>query len=151
MIVGIGADHRGYKLKSSIRKYLEKHGHQIIDYGTHTPEVVDYPEIALRLAQDVSKKKVRYGILICYTGQGMAMAANKVKGIRAAICTTPRAARLTRQHNDANVLVLPAGFVKFDRSTQQIIRVFLNTKFEGGRHRRRINLITAYEDTTGRV
>jgi len=146
MKIGIGADHRGFALKSKIMDFLRKKDHEVIDYGTKSEESVDYPKIALKCAQDIRKRIIKYGILLCYTGQGMAMTANKVKGIRAAVCTKPEIARLTRAHNNANILVLPAGFLKFGNNTQKIIEVFLNTKFEGGRHLRRINIIKKYEN-----
>jgi ribose 5-phosphate isomerase B len=146
MKIGIGADHRGFGLKSKIMDFLRKKGHEVIDYGAKSEESVDYPKIALKCAQDIRKRKIKYGILLCYTGQGMVMTANKVKGIRAAVCTRPEIAQLTRAHNNANILVLPAGFLKFGNNTQKIIEVFLNTKFEGGRHLRRINIIKKYEN-----
>ncbi len=123
-----------------------KKGHQVVDYGTNSGASVDYPGFALKVAAAVARKKAKYGILMCYTGQGMAMAANKVKGIRAAICTTPRNAMLTRAHNNANVLVLP-GTMKFSKNVQNIIGVFLTTKFEGGRHQRRLKIMEQYEKT----
>jgi ribose 5-phosphate isomerase B len=145
MKIGIGADHRGVVLKTKIIKFLQGRGHNVTDYGAVSEESVDYPKIGFRLAHDVAKKKIRFGVLMCYTGQGMAMTANKVPGVRAAICTTPRIAELTRAHNDANVLVLPAGFIRFDKKTRAIIKTFLGTKFEGGRHLRRIRIIKEYE------
>lgn len=145
MKIGIGADHRGIGLKNKIIKYLKSLGHNIIDYGADDEAPVDYPMIAFTLARDVAQKKARFGILMCYTGQGMAMTANKVSGIRAAICTDPRIAALTRAHNDANILVLPAGFVKFDKKIRSTIKTFLDTEFEGGRHLRRVKIIKKYE------
>ena len=144
MKIGIGADHRGYWLKSSIADFLAKNGHKVIDYGTHSEESVDYPEIALQCAQDLQKRNIEFGILSCYTGQGMAMTANKVKGIRAAICTKPETAKLTRAHNNANILVIP-GYLEFSKTTEEIVQAFIDTKFEGGRHLRRINIIEQYE------
>lgn len=145
MKIGIGADHRGIRLKRKITKFLQSLGHQVIDYGTDSEVSVDYPNIAFRLAQDLAQRKMRFGILMCYTGQGMAMTANKVRGIRAAICTGNEVAALARAHNDANILVLPAGFVEFKKETKEIVETFLKTKFEGGRHLRRIRLIKKYE------
>jgi ribose 5-phosphate isomerase B len=145
MKIGIAADHRGYKLKSSIVNFLRKKGHKVVDYGTYSEKSADYPNFAFQVAQDIVKKKVRFGILLCYTGQGMAMSANKVRGIRAAICMTPEIAQLTRAHNNANILVMSAGFMKFSGNTKKIIEVFLTTKFEGGRHLRRLNIIKKYE------
>ncbi len=145
MKIGVGADHRGFGLKSSIVDFLAKNGHKIIDYGTHSEESVDYPAIAFQCAHDLQKRNIEFGILSCYTGQGMAMTANKVKGIRAAICTKPETAKLTRAHNNANILVIP-GYLKFSKTTEEIIQSFLSTEFEGGRHLRRINLIEQYEN-----
>ena len=145
MKIGVGADHRGFALKTELIHFLEAHGHTVIDYGAHSEDSVDYPNIALKCAEDVRDAKIRFGILSCYTGQGMAMTANKVQGIRAAICTTPESAALTRAHNDANVLVIP-GTMEFSRQTESIVRTFLETQFEGGRHRRRISIITEYEN-----
>lgn len=145
MKIGIGADHRGIRLKRKITKFLQSLGHQVIDYGTDSEVSVDYPSIAFRLAHDLAQKKMCFGILMCHTGQGMAMTANRVRGIRAAICTGTEIAALTRAHNDANILVLPAGFVEFNKETKEIVETFLKTKFEGGRHLRRIKLIEEYE------
>jgi len=150
MKIGVGADHRGVRMKSLIMAYLKEKGHKASDYGTNSERPANYPEIALRLAHDIVKKKIRFGILSCYTGQGMAMTANKVKRIRAAICTTPEIARLARAHNNANILVIP-GYLEFNRNTKKIIETFFHTKFEGGRHLRRINIIKRYENSTSRV
>jgi ribose 5-phosphate isomerase B len=151
MKIGIGADHRGIELKSAIKKYLEKKAYRVLDYGTHSAESVDYPDIAFELAGDVASGKLRFGILLCYTGQGMVMAANKVPGIRAAVGTSKKIAEYARAHNNANVLVLPAGFIGSRGSTRQIIKAFLTTPFQGGRHLRRINKIKKYENSTRRV
>jgi ribose 5-phosphate isomerase B len=147
MKIGIGADHRGFKTKSQIVSHLRKLGHKVIDYGTDTEESVDYPDIAVRVARDVARRKTDFGILLCFSGQGMVMAANKVRGARAAFGINSDYARFARAHNHANVLVMPAGFLKFGKKMRDIIRVFLNTKFEGGRHRRRINKMKRYEDS----
>lgn len=130
--------------------YLKTNGHAVSDYGTNSEKLVDYPEIALHLAHDIIGKKIRFGILSCYTGQGMAMTANKVKGIRAAISTTPEVARLARAHNNANILVIP-GYLDFNQDAIEMIEAFLHTKFEGGRHLRRINIIKKYENSTYRL
>lgn len=146
MKIGIGADHRGIVLKVKIIEFLQSLGHQVIDHGTDSEVSVDYPDIGFRLASDLVERRIRFGILICYTGQGMAMTANKVRGIRAAICTRSDIAALTRAHNDANILVLPAGFVRFGKKIKETIKTFIDTKFEGGRHLRRIRLIKRYEN-----
>ena len=145
MKVGIGADHRGFALKVGIIDFLRKTGHAVTDYGAHSDDSVDYPDIALKCAEDVRDGKIDIGILSCYTGQGMAMTANKVRGIRAAICATPETAALTRAHNNANVLVIP-GTLTWDSSAQSIVTTFLDTPFEGGRHLRRVNIIEEYEN-----
>ena len=141
MKVGIASDHRGFKLKTQIIIFLKNAGHKIVDYGTDSETSVDYPDFALKVANAVVKRRVKFGILLCYSGQGMAITANKVKGIRAAICTKPEIARLARAHNNANVLVIPAGFVRFSVNMQKTIGIFLTTKFEGGRHLRRLKII----------
>jgi ribose 5-phosphate isomerase B len=145
MIIGIGADHRGYLLKSFIIDYLRKR-YTVKDYGTDSDASVDYPHFALNVARDVANKKLRFGILLCYSGQGMVMTANKVRGVRAAVCIDPTIARLSRAHNNANILVLPAGFMKPGRKVRAIIDTFLKTPFEGGRHLRRLNIIKNYEN-----
>ncbi len=146
MRIGIGADHRGYKMKKHLFGFLIKKGFKVKDYGTNSEKPVDYPMIAIKLAQDVANKRLKYGILICYTGQGMAIAANKVSGIRAVICSDVRTAQLSRAHNNANIIVLPARLVNTVKSNS-IINKFLNTDFKGGRHQRRIKEITLYENT----
>jgi len=116
-----------------------------MDCGVDSEAPADYPDIAWRVGEAVAGRKVQYGILLCYTGQGMVMAANKVKGVRAALCTGTKCARFSRAHNNANVLVMPAGFIAYGPSMRRIIKVFLSTRFEAGRHQRRINKIAAYE------
>jgi ribose 5-phosphate isomerase B len=150
MKLGIGADHRGYKTKTRVADYLRKKGYTVVDYGTESEVSVDYPDIAIRVAEGVAKKKTKFGILLCYTGQGMVMTANKVRGVRAAFCIADEYARYARAHNNANVLVMPAGFIKFGKKMQGIINTFLNTRFEGGRHLRRIKKIGDYEDSAHR-
>ena len=144
MKIAIGADHRGIKPKQSIVQYLIRKGFSVVDYGTHSPSSVDYPDIAFDVAQAVASRKARFGILICFTGLGMSVAANKVTGVRAALCTSPRVARMARAHNNANVLVLP-GYLGYNAGVQSIIRMFFKTPFEGGRHARRVKKITRYE------
>ncbi len=148
MKIGIGADHRGYQLKNKIVKFLQEQRekvYKVYDYGSFSSESIDYPDIAFRVAEDVARRRLKFGILLCFSGQGMVITANKVKGIRAALCPKPVFARLARAHNNANILVLPAGFVKFNKELKKTITVFLNTDFEGGRHKRRINKIKKYE------
>lgn len=146
MKIGIAADHRGFKLKSSIINFLKEKGYEVADYGTHSEESVDYPHFALQVATAVAEQKITFGILLCYTGQGMAMSANKVRGVRAAICSNPEIAQLTRAHNDANILVMPAGFMDFSSNIENTIETFLTTEFEGGRHLQRLKIIEEYEN-----
>ena len=151
MKIGIGADHRGNSTKTRIAAYLRKQGHDVVDYGALSDNSVDYPDFAISVAENVARDKVDFGILLCYSGQGMVMAANKVRGIRAAFCINDEYARFARAHNDANVLVMPAGFVRFGKKMRSIIETFLTTEFEGGRHLRRIEKIKKYESSTRRI
>jgi ribose 5-phosphate isomerase B len=144
MNIAIGADHRGFTLKRKITSYLTHLGYKVKDCGTDSEDPVDYPDIALYVSRSVTSKKARFGILICFTGQGMTMTANKVKGIRAALCTTPKIARLTREHNDANVLVLP-GYLAYGSRVRETVKTFLLTRFAGGRHKRRVDKIKRLE------
>ncbi|MGD9379712.1 MAG: ribose 5-phosphate isomerase B [candidate division WOR-3 bacterium] len=151
MKIAIGADHRGYRTKSRIIYYLRDQLYEVLDCGAHSETSVDYPDFAISVAEKVAQRKARFGILLCYSGQGMVMAANKVRGIRAAFCVNEEYAKFARAHNDANVLVMPAGFLKFGRKMKGIIDTFLNTKFEGGRHLRRVKKIKKYEGSTHSV
>jgi ribose 5-phosphate isomerase B len=148
MKIAVGADHRGFVAKTKIADYLRKKGYGVLDCGADSAEPVDYPDIAIRVGEAVAARKVAYGILFCYSGQGMVMAANKVKGVRAALCTDPTYARFARAHNNANVLVMPAGFIKYGARMRNIVNTFVRTEFEGGRHLRRIKKIGKYEDST---
>lgn len=145
MKIIIGADHRGFKLKEKIKAFLEAKGFIVKDAGTFSNEPCDYPEIAFKVGRDVVKSSNRRGILICKTGIGDSIAANKVREVRAALCYNIKAARLSRLHNDANVLVLGSDFVK-EKTAKKIIEAWLNTNFEGGRHLRRINQIKRFEE-----
>lgn len=144
MIIAIGADHGGFKLKEKIKKYLVKRGYTVRDYGTCSEESCDYPEIGYRVAEAVIKRKAAKGILICKTGIGQAIVANKVLGIRAAVCHNLTAARYSREHNDVNVLVLAGLFVDED-TAKKITALWLKTRFQGGRHRRRVEQIKKIE------
>lgn len=143
-MIAIGTDHRGFRTKSLIAEYLRKRGHKVVDHGTNSEESVDYPDIAWKVGKSVAGGKVKYGILLCYSGQGMVMAANKIRGVRAALCIDKVYARLARAHNDANVLVMPAGFIPYGRLMRDIVNTFMNTRFEGGRHRRRVEKMEKY-------
>jgi ribose 5-phosphate isomerase B len=143
--IAIGADHRGVELKQSIINRLEATGHSYEDFGSYTTESADFPDFALPVAEGVAGGDFERGILICDTGIGMCIAANKVKGIRAALCYTAFNARRARQHNDSNILCLGAGEGQLQDPVSEILDAFLTTEFEGGRHQRRINKITAME------
>lgn len=144
-LIFIGSDHRGFNLKSEIVKFLETRGYKVIDKGTYSLDSCDYPKIAYEVAKVVSRNKNSLGILICKTGIGNAIVANKVKGIRAALCYNIKAARLSREHNDANVLVLGSDFIN-KKSLKTLIKVWLTTDFQGGRHKRRVNQISKIEN-----
>jgi len=139
MKIAIGNDHRGYKLKLEIVEWLKNQGYQVEDAGTHGEESADYPDYAGKVARAVAKGEAERGILICGTGIGMSMAANKRKEIRGALCYKPEYAALTRMHNDANVLCL--GEMNGDELNLEVLKVFLATEFEGGRHQRRTDKI----------
>ncbi len=145
MRIAVGCDHRGLGLKTSIIKVITDAGHSYEDFGCYTTDSVDYPDIAQKVAEAVATGNFERGILICNTGIGMSMAANKVKGIRAALCYTAFNACRTRQHNDANVLCLGAGDEQVQEPVAEIVNAFLNTDFEGGRHQRRVDKIRDME------
>jgi ribose 5-phosphate isomerase B len=147
MKIGIGADHRGFFLKEELKKFLEKNNFEVKDFGTFSDEAFDYPDVAFPLGEAVKKRKIAKGILICGSGLGMSIAANKIKGIRAALCLNKEMAKMARNHNDANILVLAANFTTL-RKAKEIVKTFLKEKFEGGRHLRRINKIKKYENLT---
>ena len=149
MKIAIGSDHRGYAAKQRIKALLIEMGMKIIDHGPETSESCDYPDIGLGVATQVAQGEVDRGILFCGSGIGMSIAANKVAGIRAALCHDELAGQTSRRHNDANVLCLPADLVG-DALMQSIVRVWLKTEFEGGRHKRRVNKIVEYEREHGK-
>jgi len=138
--IAIGADHAGFDLKEKVREWLTRSGFESKDYGTYSSESADYPDFAHPVASAVEKKEYDLGILICGSGNGVAITANKHQGIRAAICWNEELASLARQHNDANVLCLPARYISSDLATK-IIDKFLSSSFEGGRHDRRVKKI----------
>lgn len=141
MKIAIGSDHRGFRLKQGLIEYLKRKGHKIADFGPDSEEPCDYPRFAHCVANAVANKKCERGILICNSGLGMAMAANKNKAIRAANCFNLVTARFARQHNDANVLVLGAAFID-ENSAKRITNVWLKTKFDAGRHLKRIKMFS---------
>ena len=136
----ISSDHAGFKLKESIKDFLINKNISIIDLGPMNDNSVDYPDYAKRLSNRVKSKKSDIGILVCGSGTGMAMSANKIKGIRAAVCYNLRSTRLSRQHNDANIISIGSRLTKKDIALK-LVSVFLKTKFEGGRHQRRVKKI----------
>ena len=136
--IALAADHAGYEFKDALASYLREKGYDVIDLGTNSSDSVDYPVYAKKLCSSVLSGECEKGILVCGTGIGMSIAANRHKGIRAALCTIPEYARLAREHNNANVLCLGARFVGFDEAVK-ITDVFLNTEFLGGRHQNRVN------------
>lgn len=138
--IAIGSDHGGFEYKASIIKALQVKGYDVVDMGTYSPESCDYPIIAKKVARSVAKGDFEKGILVCGTGIGMSMAANKVKGIRAAVCGDTFSARATRAHNNANILCLGQRVVG-EGLALDIVDIWLTTKFEGGRHERRVNMI----------
>lgn len=138
--MAIGCDHAAYELKEKIKNHLADKGFQVEDMGTHGPESVDYPDFAAKVASAVSDGRIKRGILICGTGLGMSMAANRYPGVRAALCSESFSARMSREHNDSNILVLGAR-VTGENLAYDIVDTWLNTPFGGDRHQRRIDLI----------
>ncbi len=145
MRIAIGSDHAGFALKEDLRNWLRDQNIEVLDCGTFSPEPVDYPDIAFTVAEKVAQGEVEKGILVCGTGVGMCMAADKVKGIRCAVCHDTTSARYSRSHNDANILALGARIIGKELA-KDIVKVWLNTPFSGEeRHVRRINKIKEYE------
>lgn len=144
MRIAIGSDHRGFQMKSKLVEVLRQLGHDVRDLGTHSPESCDYPDIASQVAGDVSRQEAERGILICGTGIGMQITANKFAGVRAATCHDEFTAEMSRRHNDVNVLCLSADMLG-ERRVDQLVKLWLATSFEGGRHARRLDKITEIE------
>ena len=144
MRVAIGADHAGFLLKEHLKQTLQRLGHSVDDHGTHNEKPVDYPPICLSVARAVAERRADRGVVLGGSGQGEQIAANKVAGIRAALCNDLYTARLSRQHNDANVLSIGGRIVAFGLA-DEILALWLDTTFEGGRHQRRIDQITEAE------
>lgn len=145
MKIGLGSDHAGLRLKSAIAAHLLEQGHEPLDLGTSSEDSCDYPDFARRVAEAVRDGRCERGILVCATGVGMAVCANKVRGIRAGACNDLYTARFSRLHNDLNVLCLGERVIGAGLALE-IVRVWLETPFEGGRHQRRLGLISAMED-----
>jgi len=144
----IAADHGGFALKEGLKAYLNRKGFKVKDLGTHSEERCDYPPIAYALAKEISSGRSKQGILICKSGIGNSIVANRLPCVRAALCYNVKSARLSRQHNDSNVLVLGAVFVNAGLA-KRILNVWLDTKFEGGRHQRRLNQLKKIERELG--
>ena len=146
MKVAIGADHAGFELKERVKRYLESHGHSVLDMGTTSSESTDYPQYAFKVAEAVRDGAADRGVLVCDTGNGIAIAANKVEGIRAAIAINAEHATMSRRHNDANVLVLGAAMTPQPEETP-LLDAWFSAPFDGGRHARRVDQIKDYERT----
>ncbi|MHC4647463.1 MAG: ribose 5-phosphate isomerase B [Planctomycetota bacterium] len=144
MKIAVGSDHRGFEAKEQIKVIIAQLGHEIVDFGTTDSNPIDYPDPAFLAAVAVSKKEADRAILACATGIGMSIAANKVAGVRAAACHDELNARISRDHNDANVLCISGDQTK-DALLRKIVEVWLHTEFSGGRHQRRVNKISAIE------
>lgn len=140
MKIALGCDHGGYELKEKVKSHLEKKGYEVLDLGCHSTESVNYPVYGKAVGEAVAKKEVDYGVVICGTGIGISIAANKVKGVRAALCMNTTMAKLTREHNDANVLAFGARMVG-DVLALEMVDTFLTTAFEGGRHVARVEML----------
>lgn len=139
--IAVGADHAGFEYKELLRKWLENSGYEFKDFGTYTADSADYPDFAHPVATAVEKKEFEFGLLVCGSANGVAITANKHQGIRAAICWNEELASLARQHNNANVLCLPARYITIELA-EKILDRFLHSSFEGGRHERRVGKIS---------
>jgi len=146
--IALAADHAGYEEKEKLKPTLDELGIEYTDMGTASTDSVDYPDYARKVAEAVSNGEVEQGLLVCGSGTGMAIAANKVKGVRAAVAWNEDIARLAREHNDANVLSLPARFMS-DEDAKKVVKAFFNSNFEGGRHGRRVEKISEMEESEG--
>lgn len=146
MKIALGSDHRGFAAKERIRAQLESLGHEVVDYGPESNKACDYPDSGLAVASAIQGGAAERGVLLCGSGIGMSITANKVPGVRAALCHDELTAQMSRRHNDANVLCLPADLIG-DALMQSVVKLWLTTDFEGGRHARRLEKITAFEQT----
>jgi len=149
MKIAIGNDHVAVELKEHIKKYLEDKGHTVVDFGTNSAERTDYPIYGKRVADAVVSGECERGVLICGTGVGISLAANKVHGIRAVVCSEPYSARLSRQHNNANIVAFGARVIGA-ATAEMIVDEFISAEYEGGRHQRRIDMLTEIEEGTFR-
>ena len=144
-MIAIGSDHGGYKLKEEIKKYLDEAGIQYKDYGCYSEERTDYPIVGKSVAEAIKNKECENGILICGTGFGMTIVANKFKGVRCASCWNEEVAKLLKSHNDANIIALPGRFINISQAVA-IIRAWIGTEFSGGRHEERLQMISDIEN-----
>lgn len=142
MLIPIGCDHAGFELKEKIKAYLIEKGYEVKDFGTHSEASIDYPDYAHPVAESVENNPGMLGILLCGSGNGINMTANKHQGIRSALCWLPEIAKLAREHNDANIMALPARFID-EQTAFEMVDLFLNTPFEGGRHQKRVDKIAS--------
>lgn len=138
--IGMACDHAGYELKEYLKKILVKRGNEVVDFGTNSPESMDYPDTAHPLAEALEAGKVDFGVSMCGSGNGITMTLNKHQKVRAALCWKPEIAALAKQHNNANILSMPARFIS-RKMAVRILEAYLDAKFEGGRHQRRIEKI----------
>ncbi|MGM9874211.1 MAG: ribose 5-phosphate isomerase B [Bacilli bacterium] len=145
MVISIGSDHGGYEYKQEVIKYLKEHNYEVIDEGTHSLDSCNYAEYAYKVAKDVQTKKADYGVVICTSGEGVCMAANKVKGVRCGLAYNDQVASLMRKHNNANVISFSQKFMALNDIITRL-EIFLNTKFEGGRHQVRVDFIDNIND-----
>ena len=142
MKLGIGCDHAALDLKLEMIEYLERLGHQVVDYGTHTKDSCNYPDYGIAVGKAVVAKEIEAGVLICGTGVGISIAANKIKGVRAAVCSDPVTARLTKEHNNANIIAFGARIVG-NETAKAILDAWLQAKYAGGRHQNRVEMLDA--------
>ena len=149
MKIALGSDHAGFELKEDLRAYLAELKIEALDLGTYSEESADYPDVAVKVAEKVSRGEVDRGLLICGTGIGMSIVANRFAGVRAALCHDLYTARISREHNNANILAL-GGRLMGKGLAREMLKVFLETEFQGGRHERRIRKIAALEGKTGK-
>jgi len=145
MKISVASDHAGYELKEAVKRHLTAAGHEVVDFGTNSTASTDYPDYATPAARAVASGEVDRGVFVCGSGQGMVMTANKVRGVRAALAWQPDVARLSRQHNDANVLALPARFIGTEEALETV-DVWMDTEFEGGRHIPRVEKMMKAEE-----
>lgn len=146
MKIAIGCDHTAIDLKETIKKHLQDMGHEVEDVGTYSKESCDYPIYGFKVANKIKNSEAERGVLICGTGVGISLAANKVKGIRAVVCSEPYTAKMARMHNNAQIVAMGARVVS-DGLATDIVDAFMNAEFEGGRHQRRVDILSRIEET----